>query len=61
MLSGKVGKAFEPSPHRPAKDLGKHRWQHRQEHYGEGRGEHRGASRGTAGNGFLTIPIDRSC
>ena len=49
MLIGRIGKAFEPSLHRPAKD--------REEQHGGDRGEHRGASRGTAGNGFLTILI----
>ena len=57
MLSGKIGKAFEPSPQRPARDLSKQCQQDREEHYGEDRGEHRGASRGTGGNSFLTIPI----
>jgi len=57
MLIGKIGKAFEPSPHRLAKDLGKHHRQEPQEHYGDDRGEHRGVSRGTAANGFLTILI----
>ncbi|TET41599.1 MAG: hypothetical protein E3J60_04155 [Dehalococcoidia bacterium] len=61
MLGGKIGKAFEPSLHRPAKDLGKQRRQELEEHHGDDRGEHRGASCGAGGNGFLTIPIAGSC
>ena len=61
MLIGKIGKAFEPSPHRPVRDLGKHRRQDREEHYGEDRGQHRGLSRGGGGNGFLIILIAGSC
>jgi len=57
MLVGKIGKAFEPSHRRPARDLGKQCRQDQEEGYGEDRGEHRGASRGTGGNGFLTVLI----
>ena len=53
MLIGRIGKAFEPSLHRPAKD--------REEQHGGDREEYRGASRGTAGNVFLTILIAGSC
>jgi len=38
MLIGKIGKAFEPSPHRPARDLGKHPRQDREEHKGKTEG-----------------------
>ena len=61
MIGGKIGKAFEPSSYRPARDLGKHPRQDREEHYGDDRGEHRGASRGAAGNDFLSSLIARSC
>ena len=61
MLIGKIGKAFEPSPYRPATDLAKQRRQDTEEHHGEDRGEHRGASRGAGGKGFFTILIARSC
>lgn len=56
-----IGKAFEPSPHRLAKDLGKYPRQDREEHYGDDRGEHRGASRGALGNGLLARLIAGSC
>ena len=42
MLSGKAGKAFEPSPQRLARYLGEQRRQEPEEHYREDRGEHRG-------------------
>jgi len=61
MLSGKIGKAFEPSHHHPAEDQQESRGKDRQEHHGDDRGEHRGISHGTAGNGFLTILIAGSC
>jgi len=60
MLVSKIGKAFEPSLHRLAGDLGKHPRQDREEHYRDDRGEHRGVSHGTAGNGFLSSLIARS-
>ena len=47
MLVGKIGKAFEPSHRRPARDLGKQCRQDRQEYYGEDRGQHRGAKKET--------------
>ena len=61
MLIGKIGKAFEPTSYRPARDLGKHPRQDREEHYGDDRGEHRGASRGAAGNDFLSSLIASNC
>jgi len=61
MLIGRIGKAFEPSLHRPAKDRGEYRRQDREEQHGGDREEYRGASRGTAGNVFLTILIAGSC
>ena len=61
MLIGEVGKAFEPSHYRSARDLGNPRRQDPEEYWGEDRGEHRGVSRGTAGNGFLTVLIAGSC
>jgi len=57
MLIGRIGKAFEPSHHRPAKSLGKQRRQDREEHYADDRGEHRGATCGAGGKGFLTLLI----
>jgi len=60
MLIGRIGKAFEPSPYRPARDLGKQRRQEPEEHQGDDRGEYRGAGRGAGGNGFLSSLIARS-
>jgi len=57
MLIGKIGKAFEPSPYRPAKDLGKHCRQEPEEHYAEDRGEHRGVDHQPSKGGFLTPHI----
>jgi len=60
MLISKIGKAFELSLHRLARDLGKQPRQEPKEHYGEDQGEHRGVGRGTGGNGFLSSLIARS-
>jgi len=57
MLSGKIGRALEPSPQCLARHLGK---QQRQDQ-GDDRGEHRGASRAPAGNRFLTVLIAGAC
>jgi len=61
MLSGKIGKALEPSPQCLARHLGKQHRQDQEEHQGDDRGEHRGASRAPAGNRFLTVLIAGAC